>query len=92
MSIFIVVGQACTEFNQYISLAILKQLVSWVQIKQKELKSKASSGIDISPLHADSTFILHLLIRQYDSCSNIPTSGTGNRQWQLSQICHSFVI
>ena len=42
-----------------------------------------SSGIDISPLHADSTFILYLLIRQYDSCSNIPTSSTGNRQWQL---------
>ena len=57
--------------------------MSWVQIKQTELKSKASTGIDISPLHADSTFILHLLVRQYDRCSNIPTSSTGNPPWQL---------
>ena len=78
-----VVGHVDCEFTQFISVGVLEQLVRWTSEKEKELKSRTSAGVDISPLHADSTCIIHLVIRQYDKSSNIPTTSTGNVEWQL---------
>jgi len=60
---------------------VLHQLLSWSKLKQSEFHSSQSvSDTANETLHTDITSLVHLLVRQIDSCSIISATDTGERE------------
>ena len=80
-------GQTELQFTRYISLGVLHQLLSWSKLKQSEIHSSQSVSDTVNEsLHTDITSLVHLLVRQIDSCSNISATNTDAREWHLKPV------
>ena len=80
-------GQTELKFSRYITQGVLHQLLSWSKLKHVELHSSrsVSDTVNIS-LPTDIISLLHLVIRQYDSCYDISLTNTGAREWHLKPV------
>ena len=78
----VVVGHTTDEFNSYFTYGMLQKLLQWVKVIQHYLKSLQSDTGNIQmSLPTDLTSLVHLVVRQYDSNSNVPgTSSSATLQ------------
>ena len=68
-----IVGNATDEFNSYFTYGMLQKLLVWVKVKQQQLKSLQSDAGNLQmSLSTDLTSLVHLVVRHYDSNSNVP--------------------
>ena len=87
----IVTGQTELQFTRYISLGVLHQLLLWSKLKQSEFHSSQSVSDTVNEsLHTDITSLVHLLLRQIDSCSIISATDTGAREWHLKPVLPAY--